>query len=155
MTRARKRLRTAEPANVAAVSKYQFDCTGFDCINDVKYETDVAILDKVGIPRPPQAVKLDVGRNMDTASLTTAVLSQYAELLRSSIENCKDEKFLKRKSMFTKLVNSMNARVKCLFRWKYFDKKILRNVEVVPYGVASELKRVGPSFSIRRGITTV
>ncbi|XP_952735.1 uncharacterized protein TA17275 [Theileria annulata] len=103
--------------------------TALEVIRDQDIEEDCIILEKFGIPIPPKVLNFDFGPGLTQFTLVMSVFSKYSEFLLKSIEDSKDERFLKRKIMFTKLVKAINLKFICSFRWKYFDTVLLKRVK--------------------------
>eukprot|EP00371_Babesia_bovis_P001376 XP_001610023.1 hypothetical protein [Babesia bovis T2Bo] len=102
-----------------------------DGIRDIEFADDTSTLTGYGIPLPPQLLNIPVTNNrMGIYNLIKHVLVSYEEALVDAVASCNDEKFEKRKTMFTKLIAAVTVRWYTTYRWKTYDRVLAgpRNV---------------------------
>ncbi|EDO06455.2 hypothetical protein BBOV_II005010 [Babesia bovis T2Bo] len=113
------------------VTQYPINNMTFDGIRDIEFADDTSTLTGYGIPLPPQLLNIPVTNNrMGIYNLIKHVLVSYEEALVDAVASCNDEKFEKRKTMFTKLIAAVTVRWYTTYRWKTYDRVLAgpRNV---------------------------
>ncbi|KAF5153182.1 hypothetical protein TpMuguga_04g02645 [Theileria parva strain Muguga] len=152
MPRGRKKIKTNDEQHITHQNKYNFNHKAFEVISNQNIEEDCMILEKFGVPIPPKVLNLNLGPGLNQFSLVMNVFSKYSEFLLKSIEDSKDERFLKRKVMFTKLVKAVNLKFICSFRWKYFDILLLKRIDRSSFGINSNVKNVKEYLKIYKSL---
>ncbi|BAM42505.1 conserved hypothetical protein [Theileria orientalis strain Shintoku] len=105
-----------------------------------------------GVPLPVSLLSVDVVSNQSQFALIVEVFSRYTEHILDSIEKCKDPKFAKRRTMFIKLVNAMNLKFICAFRWKHYDRLLLKSIDRSRFGLSNNIQKVKEYLQIYQSL---
>ncbi|UKJ99965.2 hypothetical protein MACK_000031 [Theileria orientalis] len=154
--RGRKKQRTIEPPSAGDTAhsgvEGRLNHQSFDIIKNIKIDRDSTILQEFGVPLPVPLLSVDVVPNQSQFALIVQVFSRYTEHLLDSIERCKDQKFAKRRTMFIKLVNAMNLKFICAFRWKYYDRLLLKSIDRNKFGLSNNIQKVKEYLQIYQSL---
>ncbi|UKJ89345.2 hypothetical protein MACJ_002595 [Theileria orientalis] len=154
--RGRKKQRTLEqpPAGDPSHSGVEdrLNHQSFEIIKNIKIDRDSTILQEFGVPLPVPLLGVDLVSNQSQFALIVQVFSRYTEHLLDSIERCKDTKFAKRRMMFIKLVNAVNLKFICAFRWKYYDRLLLKSIDRNKFGLSNNIQKVKEYLQIYQSL---
>ncbi|GFE54801.1 apicoplast TIC22, putative [Babesia ovis] len=128
------KLQGARNQSTGNVTLYPIRNLTFDGIRDIGFADDKATLEKYGIPLPPQVLNVAVKSNrMGIYNLIKHVLVSYEETLVDAVSSVKNDKFEKRKTMFIKLIAAVTIRWYTMYRWKTYDRLLLKPLNLEEY----------------------
>lgn len=121
------------------ITLYPIKYVGFDGLRDISFSEDRGMLEQHGIPVPPTSLNIGVSNRKGIYQLVKHVLTKYEEFLVDRVTNADNGKFEKRKTMFMKLIAAVTVRWYSIYRWKTFDRMMIRSLNVEAFGTGKRL----------------